>query len=103
MLDGVGPASPRYPRTGASIGGIDDTHARDKSLYPSWLADAHLDVNEVEQACAAASVVVRLAAGVGSIRPGQRLDEVLGRLEPHAALPCVPGLRSLISDMSMHH
>ncbi len=31
----------------------DDTHARDKALYLSWLADAYLDANEVERACAA--------------------------------------------------
>ncbi|WP_032712294.1 helix-turn-helix domain-containing protein [Salinispora arenicola] len=86
-----------------ALAGFDDTQARDKSLYLSWLADAYLDANEVEQACATASVVARLAAGVGSIRPGQRLYEILGRLEPHAALPCVVELRSLASDMPTHH
>ncbi len=86
-----------------ALAGFDDTQARDKSLYLSWLADAYLDANEVEQACATASVVARLAAGVGSIRPGQRLHEILGRLEPHAALPCVAELRSLASEMPTHH
>ncbi len=86
-----------------ALAGFDDTQARDKSLYLSWLADAYLDANEVEQACATASVVARLAAGVASIRPGQRLHEILGRLEPHAALPCVAELRSLASEMPTHH
>lgn len=86
-----------------ALAGFGDTQARDKSLYLSWLADAYLDANEVEQACATASVVARLAAGVGSIRPGQRLYEILGRLEPHAALPCVVELRSLASEMPTHH
>ncbi|WP_026269788.1 helix-turn-helix domain-containing protein [Salinispora arenicola] len=86
-----------------ALAGFDDTYARDKSLYLSWLADAYLDANEVEQACATASVVVRLAAGVGSIRPGQRLNDILGRLGPHAALPCVADLRSLVSEMPTHH
>ncbi|MFI1195533.1 helix-turn-helix domain-containing protein [Micromonospora sp. NPDC020750] len=83
-----------------ALAGVDDTCARDKALYLSWLADAYLDANEVEQACATAVLAVRLAGGVGSIRPGQRLDSVLNRLEPHAGLPCVVELRALIAEVS---
>ncbi|MFJ6196931.1 helix-turn-helix domain-containing protein [Micromonospora sp. NPDC092111] len=76
---------------------FDDTHARDKALYLSWLADAYLDANEVEQACATATTAVRLSGGVGSIRPGQRLAALLNRLEPYSTLPGVVELRALLT------
>jgi hypothetical protein len=34
----------------AALTRYDDTHARDKSLYLSWLADSYLTAGEVEQA-----------------------------------------------------
>ncbi|GLH94882.1 helix-turn-helix domain-containing protein [Phytohabitans aurantiacus] len=72
----------------------DDTHARDKSLYMSWLADAILDGNEIEQACNVASRAIDLAAGVGSTRPYRRIGEVVDRTEPHKALECVSDLHA---------
>ncbi|WP_266241897.1 helix-turn-helix domain-containing protein [Micromonospora lupini] len=83
-----------------ALGTYCDTQARDKALYLSWLADAYLDANEIEQACEAAGSAVRLAGGVGSIRPGQRLDAFLHRLEPHAAMPCVVELQALAAAAS---
>ncbi|KAB1946096.1 helix-turn-helix transcriptional regulator [Micromonospora sp. ALFpr18c] len=79
---------------------FDDTHSRDKALYLSWLADAYLDANEVEQACATAGTAIGLAGGVGSVRPAQRLNTFLNRLEPHAEMPCVVELRSLAAEAS---
>ncbi|MDQ7910795.1 helix-turn-helix transcriptional regulator [Phytohabitans sp. ZYX-F-186] len=76
------------------LAAYDDTHARDKALYLSWLADAYLDAHEVEQACETAGRAVELSAGVGSIRPGQRIDGFLGRLDPYGSLPCVVDLRA---------
>ncbi|MFG1902555.1 helix-turn-helix domain-containing protein [Micromonospora carbonacea] len=77
---------------------FDDTYARDKALYLSWLADAYLDANEIEQACATAVLAARLSVDVGSPRPGQRLEAVLNRLSPHAALPCVVELSALVAE-----
>ncbi|MGI5521027.1 helix-turn-helix domain-containing protein [Micromonospora sp. CA-259024] len=77
-----------------------DTQARDKALYLSWLADAYLDANEIEQACQTAGSAVRLAGGVGSIRPRQRLHAFLHRLEPYASLPCVVELQALAAAAS---
>ncbi|MBG6064941.1 transcriptional regulator with XRE-family HTH domain [Micromonospora ureilytica] len=79
---------------------FDDTYSRDKALYLSWLADAYLDANEVEHACATAAAAVRLAGGVGSVRPAQRLNSFLNRIEPHAGMQCVAELRSLAAEMS---
>jgi transcriptional regulator with XRE-family HTH domain len=76
------------------LAAYEDTHARDKALYLSWLADAYLDANEVERACDVAGRAMELSTGVGSIRPGQRIDTFLGRLDPYAGLPCVVGLRA---------
>ncbi|MDG4828175.1 helix-turn-helix domain-containing protein [Solwaraspora sp. WMMD1047] len=75
----------------------EDLRAREKALYLSWLADAYLDANEVEQACVTAARAVRLGGGLGSIRPVQRIQSLAARLEPHAALPCVAELREIIA------
>jgi len=58
----------------------DDTHARDKALYMTWLAHAHLDANSPETAAAVTERALDLASGVGSVRPGGRLRGVLHRL-----------------------
>ncbi|WP_184793415.1 helix-turn-helix transcriptional regulator [Kribbella italica] len=58
----------------------DDTHSRDKALYLTWLAQAHLDADEPERAAAVTEHALDLAAGVGSVRPGGRLRGVLQQL-----------------------
>ncbi|WP_431984506.1 hypothetical protein [Streptomyces qinglanensis] len=67
----------------------DDAHARDKSLYLSWLADSYLAAGEIEQATAITSRVLELSAGVASVRPGQRLAQILQQLSDHHELPAV--------------
>lgn len=67
----------------------EDSHARDKSLYLSWLAGAYLDAGEIEQAAVTTARAVDLAADVASARPARRTGAILGRLEPHRALPAV--------------
>ncbi|HEY2763121.1 MAG TPA: hypothetical protein VGJ13_03780 [Pseudonocardiaceae bacterium] len=58
-----------------------DSHARDKALYLSWLADAYIDAGEIEQATATINRAVTLAANVASARPRGRITAVLKRLE----------------------
>ncbi|WP_121160044.1 helix-turn-helix domain-containing protein [Micromonospora pisi] len=83
---------------GQVLAAYDDTHARDKALYLTWLAEAYLDANEPEQACVTAGRAMRLSFGVGSVRPAKRLDLFLGRLAPYAALPCVGDLRAVARE-----
>ena len=64
----------------------DDTHARDKSMYLTWLAHAYLDAGEIEQGTAVTSRALQLGTGVASVRPLQHIDTVLERLQPHAQL-----------------
>lgn len=66
-----------------------DAHARDKSLYLSWLAEAHLEAREVDQAAHTLGRAVDFGADVGSARPAQRVRAVAARLRPHAAVPSV--------------
>lgn len=67
----------------------DDAHARDKSLYLSWLADSYLTAGEIEQAAAITSRALELSAGVASVRPGERLAPIIRRLRAHHELPAV--------------
>ncbi|WAZ26953.1 helix-turn-helix domain-containing protein [Streptomyces cinnabarinus] len=73
----------------SALARYDDDHARDKSLYLSWLADSYLTAGEVEQAAAVTSRVVDLASGVASVRPRERLAPLLLRLGEHQAVPAV--------------
>ncbi|MGW5864216.1 XRE family transcriptional regulator [Streptomyces sp. NPDC055239] len=75
------------PTLEAALAKYDDTHARDKSLYLSWLADSYLTAGEVEQSAKATSRALDLSAGVASVRPRQRLTPVLRRLGDHRTLP----------------
>ncbi|MFW6692494.1 helix-turn-helix domain-containing protein [Streptomyces sp. MAR4 CNX-425] len=71
------------PELEAALADFDDAHARDKALYLSWLAHAYLDAGEVEQSAKAIGRAIGLSAGVGSVRPRQRVRTFLTRLHPH--------------------
>jgi tetratricopeptide (TPR) repeat protein len=71
----------------AALTRYDDTHSRDKALYLTWLAHAHLDADDPERAAAATDHALELAAGVGSVRPGDRIQSVLRRLNYYRNLP----------------
>ncbi|MFD6338785.1 XRE family transcriptional regulator [Streptomyces sp. NPDC060131] len=67
----------------------DNTHARDKSLYLSWLAGSYLAAGEVEQAAAVTGRALELSAGVASVRPRARLAPILRQLRDHYDVPAV--------------
>lgn len=77
------------PALETALADYDDVHARDKSLYLSWLADSYVSAGEVEQAASAAERALELSAGVASVRPRERLSPVLRRLGEHRSLPAV--------------
>lgn len=67
----------------------EDSHARDKALYLTWLAAAYTDAGEVEAAALTTARALDLSANVASTRPARRAAVILQRLEPHRALPAV--------------
>ena len=77
------------PLLESALSRYDDAHARDKSLYLSWLADSYLTAGEVEQGATIAGRAFDLASGVASVRPRQRLAPVLRRLDEHRTVPAV--------------
>ncbi|GAA2104075.1 hypothetical protein [Actinomadura alba] len=80
------------PALEGALANYDDTHARDKALYLTWLAEAYLDAGEVEQGADTLSGAIALSADVASVRPHRRIHEVLHRMRRDAALPAVNGL-----------
>lgn len=80
------------PELETALAGYDDAHARDKALYLTWLAGAHIDDGEIEQAATVLGRAADLAAGVASVRPGQRIASVARRLEAYRSLPVVAEL-----------
>ncbi|WET78738.1 helix-turn-helix transcriptional regulator [Amycolatopsis sp. QT-25] len=71
---------------------FDDTHARDKALYLTWLATSYLQAREVDQAAATLGHAADLAAGVTSVRPARRIETVARRLARHRSTPAVADL-----------
>ncbi len=67
----------------------EDSHARDKSLYLTWLAGAYADAGEVEAAAITTARALDLSANVASARPAKRAAVIMQRLEQHRALPAV--------------
>jgi tetratricopeptide (TPR) repeat protein len=76
----------------SALAAYDDFHARDKSLYLTWLADSYIDAAEIEQAASVMNRVLDLSAGIGSVRPHQRAVTVIRRLASHRDLPLVADL-----------
>ncbi|GAA3041079.1 Helix-turn-helix domain-containing protein [Actinokineospora globicatena] len=71
------------PLLDKALSRFDPLHARDKSLYQTWLAHSLVDGGEIERAASVLTDSHRLASGVGSVRPLNRVREVSRRLEPH--------------------
>ncbi|WP_211275299.1 XRE family transcriptional regulator [Actinoplanes rectilineatus] len=69
------------------LAGFDDTYARDKALYSTWLAASYFDAGEIEECAATADRILDLTAGVASVRPRQQLAPVLMKLQDHKDLP----------------
>ncbi|MEU9013439.1 XRE family transcriptional regulator [Streptomyces sp. NPDC048479] len=80
------------PALEAALADFDDAHARDKSLYLTWLAHAYLDAGEIEQSATVITKAMDLSAGIGSVRPQQRASEFLLRLQPHRTIARVAEL-----------
>jgi len=74
------------PLLSTALAGFDDSHARDKALYLSWLASSYADAGEPEQAAAVTNRVIDLAAGVASERPWSRIIEVGQQLRPYRSV-----------------
>jgi hypothetical protein len=77
------------------LASFDDSHARDKALYLSSLAQAYLAAGEVEQAAAVTQRVLELSAGVASIRPRRHLEPVLEQLTKHRSIAVVADVLDL--------
>ncbi|WP_157357353.1 helix-turn-helix domain-containing protein [Amycolatopsis nigrescens] len=69
------------------LSGFDDTHARDKALYLTWLAGSYLQAREVEQSASTLEKAFELANGVASVRPSARITNVARKLAVHRAVP----------------
>ncbi|MEW2392184.1 XRE family transcriptional regulator [Streptomyces venezuelae] len=78
----------------AALARYDDSHARDKALYSSWLAQAYLTAGEAEQSAAVVSRAFALSDGVASVRPQKRLAPVIDDLSSarYRTLPAVAEL-----------
>ncbi|WP_186763299.1 helix-turn-helix domain-containing protein [Lentzea tibetensis] len=77
----------------------DDTHARDKAIYLTSLAHAYVDAREIEQAATVTQQAVELATGVGSVRPAERIQKVVHRLQPHRALSPVSSVLEAAANL----
>lgn len=93
------------PALESALTTYDDSHGRDKALYSAWLADAYIDAGEPEQAADVTGRAVNLASGVASVRPNQRIAEVVARLEQHASIPAVQELlnRDAVNPLRVRH
>jgi hypothetical protein len=53
----------------SGLAAYDDSHARDKSLYLTWLAESYIDAAEIEQATSVMNWALDLSAGIGRCQP----------------------------------
>ena len=57
-----------------------------------------MDADEIEQSARTVTRAIELTAGIGSVRPGERIATVLRRLTPHRRLPVVGDLLQRLHD-----
>lgn len=79
-----------------ALGRYDASHAREVSLYCSWLAVAYADANEPEEAAAVASRMLTLGT-VGSARAADRLTAVAAALSRFRTVPEVAAVLDAIA------
>ena len=70
-----------------AISQYDDTHARELALYLSWLAEAHVYAEQIEEAATYALRALRLSAGVTSERGTSRMRLIRHLLTPYRGNP----------------
>ncbi|MGW3074769.1 MULTISPECIES: helix-turn-helix domain-containing protein [unclassified Kitasatospora] len=80
------------PALESALSRYDDTMARDKALYLSWLASAYLDAGEIEHSAAITGKILDLSQGLASTRPAGRSRILLHRLQQHRQLSPVAEL-----------
>ncbi|WP_101831425.1 transcriptional regulator [Frankia canadensis] len=64
-------------------------HLRDNLLYLTRSARAHLELGDLDAACAAATDAFHQNSSVNSSRPSDALDDIRDRLTPHRDVPAV--------------
>lgn len=77
---------------------FDDTYARDKALYMTFLANALIDGEEIERAAMVTAKSIELAQGVGSVRPSARITGVMHKLREFKDLESVSQLFEQVRD-----
>lgn len=76
-------AAPAVKLLEDAIGRYDDTRARELALYLSWLAEAHVYSNNIDEAARVSSVALQLSALVSSVRCHARLRTLRGLLSQY--------------------
>jgi tetratricopeptide (TPR) repeat protein len=71
------------PLLSAALARYDQTHARENSLYLSWLAEDYVQLGEIDRAAEIAARVAALAARTSSARTDTRLRYLAGQLAPY--------------------
>jgi tetratricopeptide (TPR) repeat protein len=77
------------PLLSAALARYDQTHARENSLYLSWLAEVYVQLGEIDHAAEIATRVAVIAARTNSARTDTRLRYLAGQLAPYGATPSV--------------
>ncbi|MEU8928801.1 helix-turn-helix domain-containing protein [Streptomyces sp. NPDC048409] len=81
------------PHMARGLAAFDSAHARDASLYSTWLAEAYTTAGEVEEAARVVGGALELADGVASARPRRRIEQVVSALAvEHGTIPAVAEL-----------
>ncbi len=81
----------------------DDSRAREKALYLSWLAEAHVYDGNIEEAAAAALQALHLSASTTSARSLDRVGVVRRALEPYAGNTAVDEFEDQAAELLDHH
>jgi len=78
----------------------DEQRTREAALYTSWLAEAHIQTGDIDQAAHLASKTARLTAHTASTRSDARVSALRTKLKPYRNTRSVGEFFSQISDLT---
>jgi len=80
------------------LGRYDEQRTREAAIYTSWLAEAHIQTGDIDQAAHLASKTARLTALTTSTRSDGRVSLLRTKLTPYRSTPSVDEFLSQISE-----
>lgn len=95
----LGQAGRAVPLLSGVLEHYDERHTRELALYTSWLAEAHVQLDAVDEAAVAATRTLELTSQITSARSDDRVSLLRRKLQPYKAVPAVADFEAMVREL----